>query len=283
VTIQAIQLTVAAGYKVPLHWYPAVDARASVVLMAALGIGARFYQPLALALREQGLNVMLLEQRGHGDSALRPSRRVDFGFREALLEDIPAVLDRLLLLAPDKPCFLMGHSLGGHYAAITAGRLPDRVDGVIITACGSPWIGGFAGKTQRQLKLLCRLIPLFNWLLGYYPGHRLGFAGREARTLMTDWLALARTNVYQAQGLAEDLDGAIGRYPGALLSVRLADDEFAPQAAMAAVSDKFTSAAVSKVLIDEAELGDRADHFRWVRSPAAVVHHVRRWIDSVAG
>jgi predicted alpha/beta hydrolase len=278
VTVQQFNVPVSSGYQVPLAWYPALQARASIVLMAALGVGARFYQPLALALRDAGINVGLVEQRGHGDSLLRPSRKVDFGFRQALEEDIPAVLEKLELLAPDLPCYLMGHSLGGHYAAITAGRLPENVAGVIITACGSPWVEAFQGKTRRQLKLLCWLIPLCNRLLGYYPGDRLGFGGREARTLMADWLALAKTNVYQAAGMDEDFDAAIGRYRGPLLSIRLAGDAFAPEAAMAAVSDKFHSATVSKVVISAAQLGDRADHFRWARTPAAVVDRILHWL-----
>jgi len=265
-------------YQVPVSWYPAENANANIVVMAALGVGARFYQPLAVALQQAGINVALVEQRGHGDSALRPSRKVDFGFREALQHDIPAVLDRLQAQAPKLPCYLMGHSLGGHYAAITAGRFPELVAGVIITACGSTWIEAFSGRTRRQLKLLCKLIPFFNLLLGYYPGNRLGFGGREARTLMADWLALAKTNVYQAHGMDEDFDAAIGRYRGTLLSIRLADDPFAPEAAMAAVSDKFLRSQVDKVVISAAELGDKADHFRWARTPAAVVDQVTRWL-----
>ena len=266
-------------YQVPVSWYPAENASASIVLMAALGVGARFYQPLAVALQKSGVNVALVEQRGHGDSALRPSRQTDFGFREALQDDIPAVLGHLQELSSTQPCYLMGHSLGGHYAAITAGRFPERIAGVIIIACGSPWTEAFSGRTRRQLKLLCRLIPFFNAVLGYYPGDRLGFGGREARTLMADWVALAKTNVYQACGMKEDFDAAIGHYPGPLLSIRLADDPFAPQAAMAAVSDKFCSAAVNKVVIGAAELGDKADHFRWARTPAAVVNQVLRWLE----
>lgn len=276
--VEAIELPVAQGYRVPLNWYPAAPARASVVLMAALGVGARFYQPLAMALQQGGLNVALVEQRGHGDSRLRPSRRCDFGFREALEYDIPAVLDEVERRAPGMPLYLMGHSLGGHYAAMTAGRLPERVAGVIIAACGSPWVGGFQGRTRRQLQFLCRLIPITNRLLGYYPGERIGFGGREARTLMTDWLALAKTNVYQAHGMNEDFDGAIARYPGPLLSLRMADDAYAPEAAMAAVSDKFRQARVTRVVLDEATLGDRADHFRWARRPQAVVQAVLEWL-----
>jgi predicted alpha/beta hydrolase len=78
----------------------------------------------------------------------------------------------------------------------------------------------------------------------------------------------------------ENFDAAIGRYAGPLLSIRLADDPFAPEAAMAAVSDKFLLSEVDKVVISAAELGDKADHFRWARTPAAVADKVTRWLAS---
>ncbi len=266
------------GYELPLRWYPAEHPHANIVLMGALGMAARYYEPLARRLCEAGFNVALPEQRGHGDSPVRASRKLDFGFREALDEEIPAVMDWLSQQAPGLPLYLMGHSLGGHYAAITAGRFPHRVDGVIIAACSTPWPGGFQGTTRRQVRLLCALIPVLLRLFGYYPGHRVGFGDREARTLMRDWLVMARENRYRAAGLDEDLEAGIRDYRGGLLSLRMAEDSYAPEAAMASVSDKFVSAEVTREVITSEELGDRADHFRWARSPEAVVNHVRGWV-----
>lgn len=266
-----------SGYRVPVTWYGAPSPHATLLLMAALGVAARFYAPLAQALCDAGLNVALVEQRGHGDSALRPSRGTDFGFREALVEDIPAVMDFAAARAPGLPLYLMGHSLGGHYSAITAGRLPERVAGVVLAACGSPWTEAFPAKTRRQIQLLLTLIPLTGFLLGYYPGNRIGFGGREARTLMKDWATAAKTNAYRATGLDEDLDAQIARYAGRVLSLRMADDDFAPEAAMAAVTGKFRSARVTKQVLTEADIGDRADHFRWARTPQATAHAVAAW------
>ena len=135
-------INTSSGYAVPVRWFPAEQPRASIVFMPALGVAARFYLLLAENLHDAGFNVLLMELRGHGDSSLRASRQVDFGFREALDEDLPAAMDWVLGKAPGTPLYLMGHSLGGHYAAITAGRLPDRVDGVIVAERGRwllPW------------------------------------------------------------------------------------------------------------------------------------------------
>jgi len=274
---EQISLPGGAGYTLPVNWYPAESARGSVILMAALGMGARFYQPLAQALQAAGLNVALVEQRGHGDSPWRPSRDCDWGFREPLVNEIPVALDWVKSRSSGVPVYLMGHSLGGHYAAMAAGVYGAQIDGIILAACGSPWLGGFAGATRRKLKFLCAMIPPASALLGYYPGDRLGFGGREARTLMQDWLALAKTNRYQANGFSEDLDCGIAQYTGPVLSLRMADDAFAPPMSVDAVTEKFITATVSSVLLDAQTLGDRADHFRWVRSPAATVQQIVRW------
>lgn len=266
-----------ASYALPVNWYAAESASGSVILMAALGMGARFYQPLAQALQAAGLNVALLEQRGHGDSPWRPSHRCDWGFREPLVNEIPVALDWVKSRSLDLPVYLMGHSLGGHYAAMAAGVYGEQIDGIILAACGSPWLGGFTSATRRKLKFLCAMIPPASALLGYYPGDKLGFGGREARTLMQDWLALAKTNRYQANGFSDDLDCGIAQYSGPVLSLRMADDAFAPPASVEAVNEKFIAATVSNVLLDEQMLGDRADHFRWARSPAATVKAIVCW------
>lgn len=265
------------GYRVPLSWYPAAAGAPIVLLMPALGVSARFYGKLAEALAGRGFSVALMEQRGHGDSALRPSRRSDWGFAQVLGQDLPAVLDWLRAHHPEAPVYLMGHSLGGHFAAISAGRLAERVDGVVLVATGSPWVGAFTGAMAGKVRLLTRLIPLGNLMFGYYPGDRIGFGGREARTLMADWRELALTNRYRARGLDEDLDAAVAAYTGPVLAIRLADDDLAPADSVHAVTDKFRAAGLIEETLDANQIGDKADHFRWARQADSVAERVRIW------
>lgn len=276
----AIRIGTPAGYEVPLTWLPGNEEAGPVILlMAALGVPARFYRPIADALSAKGFCVALMEQRGHGDSTLRPGRRSDWGFRAVLENDLPAVMAWVRKQTPDAPLYLMGHSLGGHYAAITAGLRPSEVDGVILVACGTPWWRAFDGGTKVRIRLLIGLLPVCHVAFGYYPGDRLGFGGREARTLMKDWRALAQTNHYSAIGVNRDLDTAIGSYEGPVLAIGLADDDFAPASAVTAVTMKFRNARVENRVIDQTLLGDRADHFRWARTPSAVVDAIRVWAD----
>lgn len=205
---ELFSLPSAPGYSVPVRWFPA-DGDAAVLLMPALGVAARFYDTLAESLRQQGLAVLVMEQRGHGDSA---------------------------------------------------------------------WVGAYQGRTQRQLQLLIGLVPALTRLLGHYPGERIGFGGREARRLMRDWLQLARHDRYEAAGLDEDLEAGIRRYDGPVLVLRMADDDYAPETAVRAVSDRFAAADVDLRVLDADMLGDRADHFRWARRPDAVTAAILSWL-----
>jgi len=276
-------LPVSSGYAVPVRWFPASASNGAVILlMPALGIPARYYDPFASALQAAGTAVLVMEQRGHGDSALRPSRSVDFGYREALDEDIPALLDWLDQHQPGQPIVLMGHSLGGHYASMTAGRKPGRIAGVILSACGTACYEAFDGKVRHQLRVLIMMIPLLTRAFGFYPGEKVGFGGREARRLMHDWLQLARHNRYAAEGLDEDLEAGIRRFSKPLLLLRMADDDFAPKTAMDAMRARYSSAQVSERVLDAATLGDRADHLRWVRTPQAVAREIGEWLSGHA-
>lgn len=270
-------ITTPSGYAVPVTWFAGQADAPAILLMGALGVPAGFYTPLAERLAGAGLQVALMEHRGYGHSALRASRETDWGFAEPLDNDMPAVMAWIRERAPGVPLWLMGHSLGGHYAAMTAGLWPERVDAVIQVACASPWLGGFRGLNGLQLRLLVSIIPVSTALLGYYPGTRIGFGGREARTLMADWRDLAKTNRYSARGLSDNLDTGIADYTGPVLAIRLADDPFAPAAGVRAVTDKFRSARLEEQVITAEQLGDRADHFRWARRPGAVVEAVQRW------
>lgn len=268
----------AGGYTVPLECYRAAGAVTAILLLPALGLAARFYRPMGQALAARGIHAVLFEQRGHGASAVRAGRAHDYGFREWLTEDIPAALDWMRNQFPDAEVVPMGHSLGGHLAACYVGLNPSAAGRLILTACGTPWAAAFQGGRRRQVQALYWLIPLLGAVLGYFPGDRLGFGGREARRLMRDWRKMVPDNRYHADGIAADLDAAVAGYAGAVLCVRGDADSMAPEPATEAVLDKLARATIRREVLRSDPPDFRADHFRWAREPDPAADLIARWL-----
>ena len=88
-----------------------VPARVALLWLPALGVPARKYERLAVALAPHGIALGVHEWRGTGAHPARPSRRNDWGYRELLMEDIPATREALAarhpgLFSGSRPCLL---------------------------------------------------------------------------------------------------------------------------------------------------------------------------------
>ena len=64
----------------------------ALLWLPAMGVPAKHYLPFAEQLAARGIAVFLHEWRGNGSSSLRPSRTVDWGYREILQLDLPGLL-----------------------------------------------------------------------------------------------------------------------------------------------------------------------------------------------
>lgn len=95
-----------------------------LVLIHGLAGSARELFPTADALTD-AFHVVLVDQRGHGQSTRRP----DDLSREAFVGDIAKVITQL---SPDRPATLVGQSMGAHTAFLTASARPDLVERLIL-------------------------------------------------------------------------------------------------------------------------------------------------------
>lgn len=236
-----------------LYWLP------------ALGVAARNYVPFAQALAARGVGVALHEWRGAGSSNLRARRRVDWGYRDLLLADIPAGLAIARRRSGEAPLVLGGHSLGGQLAVLSAALQPQQIAGLVLVASGSPWWRCF--KRPRLLQAACAAVPLIAWACGRFPGRRLGFGGNEARGVMTDWARSGRSGRYQPAGMEKDLEAMLGRLDLPVRAWRLADDWLGPPASLDWLLAKMPNATRAVRVMDESALGTTADHFSWMRVP----------------
>ncbi|MDG2526901.1 alpha/beta fold hydrolase [Stenotrophomonas sp. HITSZ_GD] len=249
--------------------------RAALLWLPALGVAARHYEAFADALAAHGIAVVLHEWRGNGRSSLRPSRACDWGYREILTIDLPASQQVLCDIAPGIPSLIGGHSLGGQLACCHAALHPHAFARVWLVASGMPWWRSFPAPLRYALPLVYRFLPWLARRHGVLPGRRVGFGGTEARGLIADWARVGLSNRYAAKGLDADLEAGLAQLSIPVDSVVLANDWMAPASSMRALTAKMAGETRLDVL-SAAALGARADHFSWMKTPAAVAARLVR-------
>lgn len=257
---------------------PDSGLRAAIYWLPAMGVGIRPNEQFAAALAGQGIAVAIHEWRGLGDSSVRASRNENWAYRELLTQDIPAGLAVAKSALPSIPWMIGGHSLGAQLALLYACRHAEEFDGVWVVASGHPWWRTFTDFRALSLFCLSRCVGAITRFVGYFPGHRLGFAGREAAGVMHDWAYTARTGRYHVPSVDEDLTYPLGLFRGNVTAVRMRNDPY-----VSAESFEHLHALVPRAnwqvhVLDKHDFSiHRADHFSWLRDPGPVAHRLNAW------
>lgn len=255
---------------------PDAAPRARLLWLPALGVAARHYTPFAQALAARGVAVYVHEWRGNGSSSLRPSRSVDWGYRELLCEDLPA---SLAALGDIDALRIGGHSLGGQLACCFAGLQPHRFAGQWLVASGSPYWRAFPRPLRYALPLVYRFLPWIARRQGVLHGRRLRFAGTEARGLIADWARVGLNNRYAGAGLEIDLEAALAAVRAPTAGIVLGQDRLAPEGTLRQLLGKLGGAVPRVAHLDARQLGTQADHFAWMKRPDAVAETLLMALD----
>jgi alpha-beta hydrolase superfamily lysophospholipase len=111
-------------------WPTPATARAAVVIAHGAGEHSGRYEHVAQRLTGAGYATYALDHHGHGRSEGKP----------ALLEMDRAVGDLRSLINdvrgedPERPVFLLGHSMGGCVSLVYACRYQEEIDGLILSS-----------------------------------------------------------------------------------------------------------------------------------------------------
>lgn len=266
------------GHRFELIHIPARSPRTSLLFLPGMGLTARQYIAFGRALADNGVEVFIHEWRGNGSSSLRAGRGFDWGYRELLEIDLLAAVEAVARNGAVATPLIGGHSLGSQFACLLAAITPDRCGGLVLVAGGSPWWKLFGLRMKVLMLMVIVGFPLISRLIGYYPGKRLGFAGREARGVIRDWTRSARTGRYEFDSIATDLEAAMAALNLPVLALDMAEDWFVPESSLQWLTGKLGHSDVTHQALTADSLEGRADHYAWMKKPRVTVDRILEWM-----
>ena len=144
------------------EWIPEDEQSIKAVLQIAHGMAehAERYKDFALFLNKNGYAVFANDHKGHGKTAESLENLGYFadkdGFKK-VVNDMRSLTDKIQERFPEKPVFLLGHSMGSFLSRFYAIENSSKLKGLILSGtAGDPGMLGKVGK------LLTNIIMVFN-------------------------------------------------------------------------------------------------------------------------
>ncbi|SDD34736.1 alpha/beta hydrolase family protein [Actinokineospora iranica] len=277
-TLESLRVETGDGTAFTLRLLPSEDASAPVVLiLPAMAVKAKFYLPLAKALRAAGLSVATCDLRGQGESTPALREGPDFGYRELIEVDLPAIVAAVTERFPDRPLHLLGHSLGGQLALLFSATNPGVVAGVSTIGTGTVFWRAFGPKRWFEALWKIQWIGLVSKVKGWWPGGVL-IPGAMAGGVMIDWARHSRTSRYRPKGTNVGYDAALAKLDIPVLLISLERDILGPKSNVDFLGERLESARLANWHIAAGAGVANLDHFGWVKDSAVIGPAVATWI-----
>lgn len=255
-----------------------------IVIWPGLGMGARYYEPIAALLAERGFNVAIGELHGQGGNSATAARGHVFGYHEQVTRDFPATIalarrqlgvDERATSPARLPVYLLGHSMGGQMSSLYAARPGADVEALILLGAGTPHHRVFHGASSRRLRYGAPVMSGISRFRGYWPGGRLDIAGygRQPARLIRDWARFSRTGRILPTDADIDYEAAMRSVTLPILSVVLGADADCPEGSARDLLAKMPNARAT-VEFEPRPLG----HNRWAREPVSTVDRIEAWL-----
>lgn len=265
--------------KTKVRIFPSKDGNSTtVIFLPAMGMRVEYYQSFANNLSEKGFNVIMADWRGLGNSSVRASRDSDFGYEE-FIQDIEKLIVESNHWFSNTKKIIVGHSLGGQIGSLYTARFPSSIDGlVLITSC-SVYYKGWNKWTALKLRIAGTLFNPISTIIGYFPGTKIGFAGKEARTVIKDWSYNARNGEYKLTNSDFDYEKALKQLNKPVISISIDNDYLASRKAVENLYEKFNpKSSISHLHLTSKETGiSPLNHFNWAKKPEYFSRIIEKW------
>jgi len=264
--MQTQTLQVEEGTRIAVRRYePEGAPRASIVIGGAMGVRQSFYETFARWLAQQGVVVWTFDYRGSGDSLNgAPLRSVQADLFD-WARDYEAVIDAAKTAQPERPLYLLGHSLGAQLPGFLL--RPEQVDGLVSIAAGSGYWRENAPKLKRSvLYFWFVLVPLATRLWGYFPGRKLRKVGDLPRGVILQWRKWCLHPRYSVGAEGELAAQSYARVRFPVLALSMTDDELMTLAGTRSLVSFYTAAPSAVERIAPADVqARRIGHFGFFR------------------
>lgn len=277
-TLEAIRVTSVRDVTFTLRVLPQADPAAPVVLiLPAMAMKAKFYLPLARALHRAGLSVVTCDLRAQGESTPELLAQPDFGYRDLIEVDLPAIVGAVARRFPDVRPHLFGHSLGGQLALLFAAAEPTRVAGVGVIGTGTVYWKAFGPRRWIEALYSIQTIGLVARVRGHWPGGML-IGGAMAGGVMTDWARHSRTSRYRPRGSSRNYDRLLRELTLPVLAISLDADRLGPRSNVDFLCTRLPAAELTRWHVEEDSGVTNRDHFAWIKDSAVIGASIAAWI-----
>ena len=263
------RLTLAGRDGIPLAaslFAPDRPGGLAVVIAGALGVPQQYYYRFADFLAGRGHHVLCFDYRGVGESLDCGLRGRDIRMSDWGAQDIDAAL-RHFDDDGRRPLAVVGHSCGGQLLGLAP--TSESLSAAAFVSCQQghwrlwPWPWNLGMWALWQLG-----IGALSFGHDRFPARTLGISSVNVPTGVTrQWARWGRRRDYL---FADDLDLDTSRYARLsfpLVSYAIADDRYAPRAAVEALLERYPQCERSLRDIEPADAGaDAIGHFGYFRS-----------------
>ncbi len=124
------------------------NARGVVIIVHGLCEHLGRYDYVTDKLNESGYSVYRFDHRGHGKSG---GKKVYYSKWTEISDDINTYFDLVKAEQPNKPIFVLGHSMGGYSTTCFATRFPGKADGILLSGALVRYNHPMAGSLPMEL------------------------------------------------------------------------------------------------------------------------------------
>jgi predicted alpha/beta hydrolase len=244
-----------------VFYRPAGEAKGAVLLVPAMGVAQRYYAPLAEWLAGQGYAAATFDFCGIGLSHNGGLRKLTVNILDWARYDCDAMLAAAAGLAPGRPLYWLGHSLGGQILGFVPG--PERIARAVMVGAGSGYWAEAPAAVKRKAWWLWHVIaPVSTRLFGYFPGGRLRIVADLPRGVMEQWRRWCMDPDYAIGVEGPAARAAFAAVTTPITSLSFVDDELISARAVAALHNFYFNAPTVMKRISPRDIGaERIGHF----------------------